>query len=344
MGCAAQQPTVTPLAAALTPTPTPTTPRCPQATPEIFRVEPLQSPTQALEQVVQVRIGLGEQVTVETVTGIFTATGSFNAFSRPAQVTITLQPDTVHKLKVTAKVSEVNQGGCKYGGYTLSTERDQNGLPLVIEQRSVATVPLNLLATASPTVLTPTIAAVLMPTVAPSSAITVTPQVTPTSTIAVQTRVAATVPISATSAPIVAASATSTPRPTSLPPVACVKVAYNDLIASPARPAALASLPERACVMVIYKDGEETRHTWYPVGARLRLGYVMYVRLPTNQVTIFTKDKVHMAREFVKGRKAEDLPLKREGNRLLLNASGTAIFADLGGGEHQALVDVLVRQ
>ncbi|MBU6359694.1 MAG: hypothetical protein KGS46_06680 [Chloroflexi bacterium] len=344
MGCAVQQTPVTPLAAAPTLTPTPITPRCPQATPEIFRVEPLQSPTQALEQVVQVRIGLGEQVTVETVTGIFTATGSFNAFSRPAQVTITLQPDTVHKLKVTAKVSEVTQGGCKYGGYTLGTERDQNGLPLVIEQRSVATVPLNLLATSSQTILTPTITAVLAPTIVSFSAIIATPQVPPTSTIAMPTRVAATLPVSATSAPPVPASATTTPRPILLPTVACAKVAYNDLIVSSARPAALASSSAGACVMVVYKDGEETRHSWYPVGARLRLGYVMYVRLPTNQVTIFTKDNVHMAREFVKGRKAEDLPLKREGNRLLLNASGTAIFTDLGAGEHMALVDVLVRQ
>lgn len=329
LGCTAPQaapPTLTPSPqVALTPAATST--RCPQATPEVLRVEPVQSPTQALQQVIQVRIGLGEQVTIETESGVFTATGNFNALSSPALVTITLAPDTTHTLKVSAKVREVTQGGCNYGGYVLKTERDRNGLPLVIEQRSNATIPLNL-----PTAtVTATVSATTSVGVAP------TPTLAPTASKAPSTAT----PMPPTRPP---ATATSAPRPTAAPAANCAKVSYADLIASPARPSALASLPERACVMVVYKDGEETRHTWYPVGAKLRLGYVMYVRLPTNQVTIFTKDGVHMAREFMRGRKAEDLPLKREGNRVLLNASGTAIFADLGGGEHQALVDVLVRQ
>ncbi|MCW1968549.1 MAG: hypothetical protein KIH69_010590 [Anaerolineae bacterium] len=349
LGCTAPQAapsTLTP-SPQVTLTPVAASTRCPQATPEALRVEPVQSPTQALQQVIQVRIGLGEQVTIETESGVFTATGNFNAFSSPALVTITLAPDTTHKLKVSAKVREVTQGGCNYGGYVLRTERDRNGLPLVIEQRSNATIPLNLPTTVVSATLTATLATSATPTstatttILASSTPTATQAPAPAQTPTTSKSAATATPVPPTRSP---ANPTSAPRPTAAPAANCTKVSYADLIASPARPAALANLPERACVMVVYKDGEETRHTWYPVGAKLRLGYVMYVRLPTNQVTIFTKDGVHMAREFMRGRKAEDLPLKREGGRVLLNASGTAIFGDLGGGDHQALVDVLVRQ
>lgn len=117
-----------------TPSPTPT--MCPQATPEPLWVEPVISPTGLLTQTITVRIGNGEAVTVTAESGVFTATGSFNAYGNPARVTIDLLRNTTHRLAVQARVRRVEQWGCVYGGYTLSTERDRYGQPLLIEQRS----------------------------------------------------------------------------------------------------------------------------------------------------------------------------------------------------------------
>jgi hypothetical protein len=83
-----------------------------------------------------VRIGNGEEVTVETESGTFTVRGRFNAYSNPARVAITLLPDTVHHLRVTARVATITQGGCLYGGYTLGTTTDAQGAPLTILQES----------------------------------------------------------------------------------------------------------------------------------------------------------------------------------------------------------------
>lgn len=59
---------------------------CPFGTPEPLWVDPVISPTDQLTQVVTVYIGNGEQITVETESGTFTATGDFNAVTKPAQV------------------------------------------------------------------------------------------------------------------------------------------------------------------------------------------------------------------------------------------------------------------
>ena len=120
----------------LTPTPSAveTPSACPPGTPEPLWVEPVTSPTDQLSQTIVVRIGNGEQVTVETESGTFTVTGNFRA--NPARVDITLLPGTTHHLRVTARVATIIQGGCRYGGYTLSTTTDARGAPLTIVQTS----------------------------------------------------------------------------------------------------------------------------------------------------------------------------------------------------------------
>ncbi len=128
----AQHESVTPLPGASTPTPT----LCPLSTPEPLWVEPVISPTGLLTQTLTVRIGNGEAVTVTAESGVFTATGSFNVYGNPAQLTLDLLADTAHHLEVWARVRETEQWGCIYGGYTLHTARDRDGHLLLIEQRS----------------------------------------------------------------------------------------------------------------------------------------------------------------------------------------------------------------
>lgn len=117
----------------VTSTPTPT--MCPQVTPEPLWVEPVISPTELLTQTITVRIGNGEAVTITAESGVFTATGSFGVYGNPARVTIDLLANTTHQLQVQARVRRIEQWGCIYGGYTLRTERDRYGQPLLIEQR-----------------------------------------------------------------------------------------------------------------------------------------------------------------------------------------------------------------
>ena len=106
--------------------PTPSYP-CPQATAELLAVEPVTSPTEALSQVVTVRMGNMEAVTITAESGVFTAPDRL--------VTVDLLPNTTHHLEVEAKVRQTTDGrGCTYGGYTLSTTRDRSGAPLVIMQ------------------------------------------------------------------------------------------------------------------------------------------------------------------------------------------------------------------
>lgn len=111
---------------------------CPQATREPFWVDPVTSPTDQLSQVIAVHIGKGEEVTVVTESGTFTVTGDFSYHSNPALVEISLLPNTVHHLEVTAKVrrgpGSSPVGNCMYGGYTLSTTTDNQGTPLTIVQ------------------------------------------------------------------------------------------------------------------------------------------------------------------------------------------------------------------
>ncbi len=109
-----------------TPTPYP----CPQATPELLAVEPVTSPTNADSQVITVRLGSGETITITAESGEVNAPAAF-----PAEIDLPLSPDTVHHLTVTGKVREIQQGDCTYGGYTLSTTTDKNGDPLIIETR-----------------------------------------------------------------------------------------------------------------------------------------------------------------------------------------------------------------
>lgn len=111
---------------------------CPPPTPEPLWVEPVTSPTDSLTQVITVHVGYGVEVTVAAESGTFTQTGSFSAYGDPALVEITLLPDTVHHLKVTATVRSIALTGpdnCTYG-YTLTTAMDRNGVPLIIVQGS----------------------------------------------------------------------------------------------------------------------------------------------------------------------------------------------------------------
>jgi hypothetical protein len=107
---------------------------CPQATPELFLVEPVTSPTRLLTQTITVRIGNGEFISVTTQSGTFNVTGAFDAYTHPAGVTMSLLSNTTHSLTVSGTVRISNEGGCIYGGYTLSTTGDRNGLPLTIVQ------------------------------------------------------------------------------------------------------------------------------------------------------------------------------------------------------------------
>jgi hypothetical protein len=108
---------------------------CPPPTPEPLWVDPVTSPTDDLIQIITVHIGYGVEITIVTESGTFTQTGSFSAYGNPALVQITLLPNTVHHLKVTAKVRSGfgGPGNCTYG-YTLTTTNDRNGAPLVIAQ------------------------------------------------------------------------------------------------------------------------------------------------------------------------------------------------------------------
>lgn len=109
-------------------TPTPTAFPCPLATPELLTVEPVTSPTAERTQTIRVTLGNGEEITVETASGTFTAAATFPM----TEVTIDLLPNTTHELTVIGKVAEIQQGDCTYGGYTLSTRVDRYGDPLMI--------------------------------------------------------------------------------------------------------------------------------------------------------------------------------------------------------------------
>lgn len=97
-------------------------------------MEPVASPTDQLSQIVTVHVGYGTEVTIRAESGTFTVTGSFGAYANPALVEITLLPNTVHHLGVSAKIQPPPSNGCTYGTYTLQTSVDQSGAPLVIVQ------------------------------------------------------------------------------------------------------------------------------------------------------------------------------------------------------------------
>jgi hypothetical protein len=105
---------------------------CPPPTPEPLWVDPVTSPTDQLTQVITVYIGYGVEVTVTTESGTYTMTGDFSAYTNPALVEITLLPNTINHVQVTAKVMS-GGNGCTYS-YTLTTTNDRNGKPLTIVQ------------------------------------------------------------------------------------------------------------------------------------------------------------------------------------------------------------------
>jgi hypothetical protein len=114
---------------------------CPQATPEPLQVEPVTSPTNQTSQVITVRIGNGDSVTVTGESGSFTVTGDFS-ISNPALVTVPLLANTTHHLTVSAHVrSIVGPNGCGYGNYTLTTSHDRLGAPLTIVQSTGTNTP-----------------------------------------------------------------------------------------------------------------------------------------------------------------------------------------------------------
>jgi hypothetical protein len=117
-----------------TATPTPTI--CPQATPEPLWVEPVPSHTYRLTETVVVYIGHGEAVTVTCESGAFVQEGDFDAYAHPARVEVPLLLGVTHHLWVCAQVERIEQWGCLYGGYTLCTEHDRYGAPLVVRQQA----------------------------------------------------------------------------------------------------------------------------------------------------------------------------------------------------------------
>lgn len=103
---------------------------CPQATPELLAVEPVTASTDADSQLIIVRLGNAETITITAESGEVSAPATF-----PTEIELPLSPETAHHLTVTGKVREIQQGDCTYGGYTLSTTKDKNGDPLTIDTR-----------------------------------------------------------------------------------------------------------------------------------------------------------------------------------------------------------------
>ncbi len=92
-------------------------------------MDPIPASTDQASVVVTVHYGIPGKVTVEAESGTFT--GQVTP-SGPAQVEVTLLPDTTHHLKVTIDAPRVGPPNCGAGGYSLSTDIDNHGAPLVI--------------------------------------------------------------------------------------------------------------------------------------------------------------------------------------------------------------------
>jgi hypothetical protein len=97
-------------------------------------VAPVTSPTNHRSQAITVYAGNSQAITITAESGIFAVHGSFSAF-QPTQIEIDLLPNTIHHLRVYSQVKVVEQWGCVYGGYTLSTTTDRYGAPLVVERQ-----------------------------------------------------------------------------------------------------------------------------------------------------------------------------------------------------------------
>jgi hypothetical protein len=101
-------------------------------------VEPVTSPTDQTSQVITVRAGRSDSVTVTHEFGSVTVTGE----AYPALVTVPLEVGATHHLRVSAHIKvTTGPGGCTYGGYTLSTTNDRFGAPLTIVQTDDAVTP-----------------------------------------------------------------------------------------------------------------------------------------------------------------------------------------------------------
>lgn len=108
--------------------PSPTCP--PTGTPSHLWVEPVDSPTYDLSQVVTVTMDGCDQVTIAAESGHFTGT----CVGGWALVNVRLLPNIEHHLHVTGCVPLWWWGVCYYGGYCLSTTSDREGNPLTIRQ------------------------------------------------------------------------------------------------------------------------------------------------------------------------------------------------------------------
>ncbi len=101
----------------------------PPATPEPLWVDPVTSPTTLLAQTLHVTLGRGRAITVTSEAGTAVVTGTFSA-SVPVSVSIFLRPNITHHLTVQGLVEY--QAGCFY---SLSTQYDRYGAPLIIVQQ-----------------------------------------------------------------------------------------------------------------------------------------------------------------------------------------------------------------
>jgi hypothetical protein len=97
-------------------------------TPEPLWVDPVQSPTTLLTQIVSITLGRGRAITLNSEAGTTDITGTFDAYS-PTALTAPLAPRITHHLSVSGLVEY--QAGCFY---TLNTSTDRNGHPLTIVQ------------------------------------------------------------------------------------------------------------------------------------------------------------------------------------------------------------------
>ncbi len=192
---------------------------CPQATAEPFSVEPVPPTTTQLSVVVVVHVGNGQSVTVTSESGSFAATGNFQV-GAPVQVTVNLLPNVTHHLTVSATVKQVTSaGGCVSGGYTLTTDKDQNGQPLVIVQQSATPVGANPTATLTLVGPTNTGAPSATHTPAPPTATPVPPPNTPVPPAATPVPPTAT-PVPPTPTPVPPTATPVPPTHTPVPPTA----------------------------------------------------------------------------------------------------------------------------
>ncbi|MBI4672529.1 MAG: hypothetical protein HY741_12800 [Chloroflexi bacterium] len=135
-----------------TPSPTNTalagaTPTCPNpATPEPFWVDPVVSPTNLLSQKISVTLGRGREISIANEAGTITQRGEFSV-AQPVVIEAPLRPNATNHLVVSGKVEYAP--GCFY---TLSTQIDRLGNPLVIVQSSAGNLTPSVTAPAPGTV------------------------------------------------------------------------------------------------------------------------------------------------------------------------------------------------